>query len=114
MKTAKEWYETLEAGDIWNDLSEPRRADEEHYITGIREEAAQACVDAYCAADLSLTRVEVGQLILAAARQPDPRREALGRKLYETLNIGGTPWEDHAESMHERYREAAAAVREES
>jgi hypothetical protein len=57
---------------------------------------------------------DVQMRVMAAVQyEPDPRREALGRKLYEALNPDGTPWDEHGEPMHERYRAAAEAVRDE-
>lgn len=58
-----------------------------------------------------IDRVEKATLD-AVQYPPDPHREALGRKLYERLNPDGTPWDKHGEAMHERYRAAAEAVRE--
>jgi hypothetical protein len=82
------------------------------------KEAAQACAkaaeNAWTAPDEGGTchLSDITDAILAAVNPPDPRREALGRKLYEKLNPDGTPWDEHGEPMHERYRAAAEAVRD--
>lgn len=117
LKSAREWYETLDAGNDWDALSDLRKENEERYVKSIRLEAEKVAIEAVIC-KLSENGVaasicnDTGSAIVHAFNPPDPRREALGRKLYETLNPDGTAWDKHGESMHERYRAAAETVRD--